>query len=111
MGGAVGGTSAASTLDLTGNAAITGDLPAANQAAQTMGGAIGGTTAASTLDFTGNAAVTGVLPAANQAAQDASVVTYTPATPADWSGSPATVQAAIDRMAAVVSASGSSPIP
>jgi hypothetical protein len=72
MGGAVGGTTAASTISLTGNASITGVLPAANQAtqpAQTMGGAVGGTTAASTISLTANANITGVLPAANQASQ------------------------------------------
>ena len=47
LAGAVGGTSAASTITLTGNSFITGVLPSANQAAQTMGGDITGTTAAS----------------------------------------------------------------
>jgi hypothetical protein len=69
MGGAVGGTTAASTISLTSNSSITGILPSANQAAQTMGGAVGGTTAASTISLTSNSNITGVLPTANQADQ------------------------------------------
>ena len=49
MGGAVGGTTTASTINLTGNGSITGVLPAANQASQTMGGDVTGTTASSTV--------------------------------------------------------------
>jgi hypothetical protein len=53
LAGAVGGTTAASTIDLTGNTNITGILPAANQAAQSLtliGDATssGGTTASAT---------------------------------------------------------------
>ncbi len=36
---------------------------------------------------------------------------YTPATPGDWAGNPTTIHEAIDRIAAVVSVGGVSPIP
>lgn len=36
---------------------------------------------------------------------------YTPLTPGDWSGNPTSIWEAIDRIAAVVSLSGASPIP
>jgi hypothetical protein len=49
MGGAVGGTTAASTINLTSNSSITGVLPAANQAYQTLGGDLSGTTALATV--------------------------------------------------------------
>lgn len=39
------------------------------------------------------------------------VLAYDPATPGDWAGSPTTVWEALDRIAAVVSAGGASPIP
>ena len=62
MSGAVGGTTAASTIVLTANAGITGVLPTANQAAQTMTGDVIGNTGANTLtlagDVTGRAGVT-----------------------------------------------------
>jgi hypothetical protein len=68
-GGVLSGTYPNPTLNLTGNASITGVLSSANQAAQTMGGAVGGTTAASTINLTGNANITGILPVVNQADQ------------------------------------------
>jgi hypothetical protein len=59
-----------SALNLAGGANfVTGALPNANQAPQTMGGAVDGTTAASTINLTGNVNITGILPSANQAAQ------------------------------------------
>jgi hypothetical protein len=59
-----------SSLNLAGGSNyVTGALPSANQAAQTMGGAVGGTTAASTINLTGNASITGSLPTTNQVAQ------------------------------------------
>lgn len=67
MGGAVGGTTAASTISLTANGSITGVLPAANQAAQSLAGAVGGNTGASTISLTGNASITGLLPVAKLA--------------------------------------------
>lgn len=67
MGGAVGGTTAASTISLTSNGSITGVLPAANQAVQNLAGAVGGNTGASTISLTGNASITGLLPVANLA--------------------------------------------
>ena len=49
MGGAVSGTTAASTINLTSNSSITGVLPIANQAYQTLGGDLSGTTALATV--------------------------------------------------------------
>jgi hypothetical protein len=68
-GGSLSGTYPNPTINLTSNASITGALPNANQAPQTMSGAVGGTTAASTINLTGNASITGALPSANQAPQ------------------------------------------
>ena len=65
----VGGALTWSAVNLASSIYVTGVLPTANQAAQSMGGAVGGTTAASTITLTGNSFITGILPSANQASQ------------------------------------------
>jgi hypothetical protein len=86
MGGAVGGTTAASTVSLTSNAAITGVLPAANQAPEVCGGDMSGTAGvcvvasiagSSPITVTPNALqwVAGATPSITQATQTSDIAT------------------------------------
>lgn len=64
------------------------------------------------MPYVGTLSVVGTL-IANGAAVEASPTNppYTPATPADWSGSPTTVQEALDRIAAALAVEIGTPIP
>lgn len=53
----------------------------------------------------------GVTTLANYAVDKAMNIEYVPSTPANWAGSPTTIQEALDRIAAVVSVGGGTPIP
>jgi hypothetical protein len=83
MGGAVGGTTAASTINLTGNSFITGSLPTANQVAQSLtltGDVTGsGTTAGTTTTI---AKIQGVVISGTPS--NGYVLTATSSTAADW---------------------------
>ena len=73
MGGAVGGTAAATTINLTGNASISGALDAARLPTITMAGDVTGTTAAAVVvNIQGNQVLSGAL----GASQDGYVLTW-----------------------------------
>lgn len=61
-----GGDAAWGALDLADADAVTGALPEANQADQTLAGAVTGPTGSNAINLTGNASITGSLPESKQ---------------------------------------------